>query len=160
MARLLHVSLLKVSSHRHWHHVLSAISWDQCSPLQYSHTVQSNGTECRHATGHVRNSERFTTRGSRLQSLDHPKIGRKRLLACGSSLMLICHVIFAGLSSNFSSVWSSHRDAGGVYVGFLFLYILLFGATWGPVPWIVPSEIFSISLRAKGVALSACSYWL
>lgn len=35
-----------------------------------------------------------------------------------------------------------------------------FGASWGPVPWAMPAEIFPSSLRAKGVALSTCSNWL
>jgi Sugar (and other) transporter len=38
--------------------------------------------------------------------------------------------------------------------------MICFGATWGPVPWAMPSEIFPSSLQAKGVALSACSNWL
>jgi hypothetical protein len=37
--------------------------------------------------------------------------------------------------------------------------MISFGATWGPVPWAMPSEIFPSSLRAKGVALSTCSNW-
>lgn len=88
------------------------------------------------------------------------KIGRKRLLVYGSCLMLICGFIFAGLICQFSSVWSSHRDAAWICIGFLFLYTLAFGATWGSVAWTVPSEIFPTPLRAKGIALSACSYWL
>ncbi|KAF2444426.1 hypothetical protein P171DRAFT_414447 [Karstenula rhodostoma CBS 690.94] len=40
------------------------------------------------------------------------------------------------------------------------VYMFSFGATWGPVPWAMPSEIFPSSLRAKGVALSTCSNWL
>jgi hypothetical protein len=38
--------------------------------------------------------------------------------------------------------------------------ILAFGASWGPVPWAMPSEIFPSSLRAKGVGLSTASNWL
>ncbi|KAI4101881.1 MAG: hypothetical protein L6R37_004702 [Teloschistes peruensis] len=41
----------------------------------------------------------------------------------------------------------------------LLFYMLSFGASWGPVPWAMPSEIFPSSLRAKGVALSTSSNW-
>jgi hypothetical protein len=85
-------------------------------------------------------------------------IGRKRLLVYGSSLMLICLVIIAGLNSQFSYNWGSHRDAGWICVGFSVLSVLAFGATWSPVSWALPSETFPSTLRAKGGALSACSY--
>jgi MFS family permease len=84
---------------------------------------------------------------SNLWTID--KVGRKRLLVYGSSLMLICLVVTAGLTSQFSSDWSSCRDAGWICVGFLFIYMLAFGASWGPIAWAVPSEVFPNFLRAK-----------
>jgi hypothetical protein len=87
-------------------------------------------------------------------------VGRRRLLSYGSSLMLVCLAIIAGLKSQFSHNWTSHRDAGWICVGLSFLCMLAFGATWSPVSWALPSEIFPSTLRAKGGALSACSYWL
>lgn len=87
-------------------------------------------------------------------------VGRKRLLVYGSSLMLICLVIIAGLNSQFSESWTSHHDAAWICVGFSILCMLAFGATWSPISWALPSEIFPSPLRAKSGALSACSYWL
>jgi MFS family permease len=86
--------------------------------------------------------------------------GRKRVLVSGSSLMLVCLIIIAGLNSKFSDNWSSHPDAGWCCVGISILCILAFGAGWSPVSWALPSEVFPSTLRAKGGALSACSYWL
>lgn len=45
-------------------------------------------------------------------------------------------------------------------MAFLLFYMISFGASWGPVPWAMPAEIFPSSLRAKGVAISTCSNWL
>lgn len=42
----------------------------------------------------------------------------------------------------------------------MFLYMLCFGASWGPVPWAMPSEIFPSSIRGKGVAFATTSNWL
>lgn len=86
--------------------------------------------------------------------------GRKRVLVSGSSLMLVCLIIIAGLNSKFSDNWSSHPDAGWCCVGISILCILAFGAGWSPVSWALPSEVFPSTLRVKGGALSACSYWL
>ncbi|KAL5346927.1 hypothetical protein ACLOAV_008070 [Pseudogymnoascus australis] len=94
---------------------------------------------------------------SSLYTMD--RVGRKPLLVWGSVLMSVSHIIIAALVGVFGKDWTHHRNAGWVSVAFLLFYMLAFGATWGPVPWAMPSEIFPSSLRAKGVALSVCSNW-
>ncbi|KAF2018401.1 general substrate transporter [Aaosphaeria arxii CBS 175.79] len=86
--------------------------------------------------------------------------GRRPLLLGGALLMFISHLIIAVLVGKFGHDWATYSTQGWVAVAFLFFYMFSFGATWGPVPWSVPSEIFPSSLRAKGVALSTCSNWL
>lgn len=78
------------------------------------------------------------------------RFGRRPLLLVGSACMTISHVIIAILVGLFSNNWPAHRPQGWVSVAFLFFYMLSFGASWGPVPWAMPSEIFPSSLRAKG----------
>lgn len=73
--------------------------------------------------------------------------------------MTISHIIIAVLVGKYNKSWPQHRGAGWASVAFLFFYMLSFGASWGPVPWAIPSEIFPSTLRAKGVALSTCSNW-
>lgn len=81
-------------------------------------------------------------------TMDH--FGRRPLLLVGSACMTISHVIIAILVGLFSDNWPAHRPQGWTSVAFLFFYMLSFGASWGPVPWAMPSEIFPSSLRAKG----------
>jgi MFS family permease len=81
------------------------------------------------------------------------RFGRRPLLLVGAALMFICHLIIAVLVGKFGGRWASFAVEGWVAVAFLFFYMFSFGATWGPVPWAMPSEIFPSSLRAKGVAL-------
>ncbi|KAK0532425.1 hypothetical protein OC842_003288, partial [Tilletia horrida] len=87
------------------------------------------------------------------------RVGRKPLLAFGSIGMTICLSIVAILTGLFSSDWASHRGEGWTAVAFVFAYMVVFGMSWGPVPWAMPAEIFPSSLRAKGVALSTVSNW-
>ncbi|KAJ5101606.1 sugar transporter STL1 [Penicillium alfredii] len=87
-------------------------------------------------------------------------LGRRKLLLGGATLMAMSHIIIAVLVGLFDSNWSAHRAQGWASVAFLLFYMIAFGASWGPVPWAMPSEIFPSSLRAKGVALSTCSNWL
>lgn len=88
------------------------------------------------------------------------RFGRRPLLLVGAGLMFISHLIIAVLVGKFGGRWADYSAEGWVAVTFLFIYMFSFGATWGPVPWALPSEIFPSSLRAKGVALSTCSNWL
>lgn len=88
------------------------------------------------------------------------RVGRRPLLMFGSVMMFVSHAIIAGLVGKYSDDWPAHRTQGWTSVTFLFVYMVSFGASWGPVPWALPSEIFPSSLRAKGVALSTCSNWL
>ncbi|KAF1355726.1 general substrate transporter [Lizonia empirigonia] len=88
------------------------------------------------------------------------RFGRRPLLLTGAGLMFICHLTIAVLVGKYGGRWANCSTEGWVPVAFLFFYMFSFGATWGPVPWAMPSEIFPSSLRAKGVALSTCSNWL
>ncbi|KAJ5234402.1 uncharacterized protein N7469_003570 [Penicillium citrinum] len=87
-------------------------------------------------------------------------LGRRKLLIIGAVLMAIAHIIIAVMVGIYSDNWPAHQTQGWVSAAFLLFYMIAFGASWGPVPWAMPSEIFPSSLRAKGVALSTCSNWL
>ncbi|KAI4280449.1 MAG: hypothetical protein L6R38_004459 [Xanthoria sp. 2 TBL-2021] len=87
------------------------------------------------------------------------RFGRRPLLLWGSFFMTVSHLIIAIFVGKYSQNWPAHRGPGWASAALLLFYMLSFGATWGPVPWAMPSEIFPSSLRAKGVALSTCSNW-
>ncbi|KAH1431761.1 hypothetical protein KXX32_002886 [Aspergillus fumigatus] len=66
-------------------------------------------------------------------------LGRRVLLLWGAFFMTVSHVIIAVLVGLFSNNWPAHRPQGWVSVAFLLFYMLSFGASWGPVPWALPS---------------------
>lgn len=96
--------------------------------------------------------------GSSIWSMD--VFGRRPLLLFGSTVMFLSQLSIAILVGKFSYDWPGHRAEGWASVVMLMVYMISFGASWSPVPWALPSEIFPSSLRAKGVALSTCSTWL
>lgn len=49
--------------------------------------------------------------------------------------------------------------ANGIYA-FVVLYNVIYGFTWGPMPWLLPAEIFPLRSRSKGMALATCSNWI
>jgi len=84
------------------------------------------------------------------------KIGRRSLLLYGGVLMAISHfliTLFVGLSF--------HVDTGLAWGGvvFIFVFIITFSSTWGPVVWVYQSEIFTPRTSARGTSLGSVSNW-
>ncbi|KAE9365135.1 general substrate transporter [Stipitochalara longipes BDJ] len=88
------------------------------------------------------------------------KVGRKPMLLVGSAVMWASMVIVGIIVAKFRHDWPHHAVAGWVAVSFIWLYIAGFGATWGPVSWTLISEIFPLSIRAKGASIGASSNWI
>lgn len=53
----------------------------------------------------------------------------------------------------------SNTRAHGIYA-FVMIYNAIYGFTWGPIPWLLPAEIFPLRARSKGMALATCSNWM
>ncbi|KAF4167393.1 hypothetical protein CNMCM6936_005350 [Aspergillus lentulus] len=88
------------------------------------------------------------------------RVGRKPMLLVGSVVMFLSMVIVGVIVAKFQHDWPSHVAAGWTAVALIWLYIAGFGATWGPVSWTLVSEIFPLSIRAKGASIGASSNWL
>jgi hypothetical protein len=75
---------------------------------------------------------------------------RRLLLPAGPLGMTISHIIIAILVCKFDNDWPAHRPEGWASAVFLLVHMVCFGATWGPVPWAMPSEIFHPLSASKG----------
>lgn len=82
--------------------------------------------------------------------------GRKPLLQLGGLAMaallgIVCAFTEAPLATTVR--------ANGQYA-FVMLYNVVYGFTWGPMPWLLPAEIFPLRSRSKGMALATASNWV
>ena len=66
-------------------------------------------------------------------------------------LSIVCAFEQANMSINIK--------ANGQYA-FVMLYNITYGFTWGPMPWLLPAEIFPLRSRSKGMALATTSNWI
>ncbi|KAF8058682.1 general substrate transporter [Lyophyllum atratum] len=88
------------------------------------------------------------------------RLGRKPLLRSGSALMAASHLTIALLVSQFESDWAAHSTAAWAAVAGIYTFTAAYGVSFGPIGWVLPSEVFPLSMRSKGVALSTASNWL
>jgi sugar porter (SP) family MFS transporter len=78
--------------------------------------------------------------------------GRKPLLLLGGVMMAILLGIVCAFTQAIAQMSITTR-ANGQYA-FIMLYNIVYGFTWGPMPWLLPAEIFPLRGRSKGMALA------
>uniref|UniRef100_A0A8H7XZV5 Major facilitator superfamily (MFS) profile domain-containing protein n=1 Tax=Psilocybe cubensis TaxID=181762 RepID=A0A8H7XZV5_PSICU len=88
------------------------------------------------------------------------KVGRKPVLISGAFIMAGCHIIVAILTGLFHTDWPAHVAPGWVACVFVWIFAMAFGYSWGPCAWILVAEIWPLSVRGKGLSISASSNWM
>ncbi len=78
--------------------------------------------------------------------------GRKKLLLLGGSLM---GVSLAIVGSSFYFNWG-----GYILLIFILTYVAGFAGSYGPVTWVVISEIFPIKMRGLAMSVATLALWL
>ncbi|ATZ50107.1 hypothetical protein BCIN_05g04880 [Botrytis cinerea B05.10] len=84
-------------------------------------------------------------------------LGRRRLLMLGAAGMAVCHFLIASVGT---AAQEEARAVNIVIIVFVCLFIFFFASSWGPVVWVVTSEIFPLKVRAKSMSISTASNWL
>lgn len=82
--------------------------------------------------------------------------GRKPLLILGGCAMAVLLGIVCAFTEASMPIMTR---ANGQYA-FIMLYNIVYGFTWGPMPWLLPAEIFPLRGRSKGMALATTSNWI
>ncbi|KAK2604477.1 hypothetical protein N8I77_007404 [Diaporthe amygdali] len=88
------------------------------------------------------------------------KMGRRKLAIFGGIAMGIPHIIMAGIVSKYNDSWESNPGIGWFGVALIYIYVLAYAASYGPLAWTLPAEIFPSSKRAKGVGAATAMVWL
>ncbi|KAL7797410.1 high-affinity glucose transporter [Trichoderma ceciliae] len=104
------------------------------------------------------------------------KWGRRPTLLVGSFIMMTC-LFFMGtlqkyygqpntaetrsdLNAQLSWIVEENRPASIGIIFFSCLFVATFAATWGPISWVYPAEIFPNGIRSRAVALCTATNWL
>lgn len=91
------------------------------------------------------------------------KIGRRWSLIAGGIWMCAMMFVLGGVLVSYPP---DPDGDGGVssasiaMIVMIYLYVIGYSASWGPIPWVYISEIFPTRLRAYGVGLGSATQWL
>jgi len=89
------------------------------------------------------------------------RFGRRKSLLAGAAWMAVMmFIIGAVLVTHPPTNTNTVSHASIAMVVMIYLYVIGYSASWGPVPWVYVSEIFPTRLRAYGVGLASATQWL
>ncbi|GAB4860541.1 Hexose carrier protein hex6 [Ancistrocladus abbreviatus] len=83
------------------------------------------------------------------------KFGRRTLFIFGGAQMLACQLVIGIIMA------AEFKDHGGLSKGYAYMILILiciyvagFGWSWGPLGWLVPSEIFPMEIRSVAQSIT------
>ncbi|OBT57933.1 hypothetical protein VE04_02497 [Pseudogymnoascus sp. 24MN13] len=89
------------------------------------------------------------------------QIGRRRSLIAGAAWMsVMMFILGAVLATHPPTNVNTVSPASIGMIVMIYLYVIGYSASWGPIPWVYLSEIFPTRLRAYGVGMGSATQWL
>jgi MFS family permease len=89
------------------------------------------------------------------------KLGRRKSLLFGAAWMMVMMFIIGSVLKTHPPVNKNAVSSASIaMVVMIYLYVIGYSASWGPIPWVYLSEIFPTRLRSYGVGMGAATQWL
>jgi MFS family permease len=91
------------------------------------------------------------------------RLPRRTVLIGGAALMAACQIATAVVVKEKpppSSANPAVTPSGTATVALIYLFVIFYNFSWGPLPWPYVSEIFPTRIREPGVAIGVASQWL
>ncbi|KAI0178660.1 general substrate transporter [Hypoxylon sp. FL1284] len=91
------------------------------------------------------------------------RLSRRQVLIGGAAFMAACQITTAAVVKSFpspSEPVDTVPPSGIATVALIYLFVIAYNFSWGPMPWPYVSEIFPARIREPGVAIGVASQWL
>ncbi|KAF4969136.1 hypothetical protein FSARC_3573 [Fusarium sarcochroum] len=86
--------------------------------------------------------------------------GRRKLLMTGALGMAVCQLLIAAVATASDGITEIRSASNMVLVVCCAVNVFFYASSWGPVTWVVTSEIFPLKVRAKAMSVSTTANWL
>ncbi|KAK0945139.1 hypothetical protein LTR29_003486 [Friedmanniomyces endolithicus] len=88
-------------------------------------------------------------------------VGRRKILTCGALFMAACQISTAAVLRSHPAPASAQVTPSGIAtIALIYLFVIAYNFSWGPLPWPYVSELFPTRIREPGIAVGVASQWL
>lgn len=87
-------------------------------------------------------------------------VGRKKPLMFGAASFVVLFSVLSAIVASFPPTESTNLGAQRAGIAMIFLMSIVFSLSFGPISWVLASEVFPTRTRAIGTSAATCANWL
>jgi sugar porter (SP) family MFS transporter len=87
------------------------------------------------------------------------RVGRRKPLIFGAVSLVVLFSILAAITASFPPATNHNDAASKAGVAIIFMMTIVFSLSFGPVSWVLASEVFPTSARSIGTSVATCANW-
>ncbi|RPD59657.1 general substrate transporter [Lentinus tigrinus ALCF2SS1-6] len=86
-------------------------------------------------------------------------VGRKKPLMFGAGSFVVTYSVLTAIVASFPPDESTNHAAQRAGIAMIFLTSIFFSLSFGPVSWVLASEVFPTRTRSIGTSVATCANW-
>ncbi|KAH9838332.1 general substrate transporter [Rhodofomes roseus] len=87
------------------------------------------------------------------------RVGRKKPLMFGAAGFVATYSVLTAIVASFPPGTSDNHPAQRAGIAVIFLTSILFSLSFGPISWVLTSEVFPTKTRSIGTSVAVCANW-
>lgn len=84
-------------------------------------------------------------------------VNRRSILTFGALFMAACQISTAAVVKTYPAENGAITSSGIATIALIYLFVIAYNFSWGPLPWPYVSEIFPTRTREPGIAVGVSS---
>jgi MFS family permease len=88
------------------------------------------------------------------------RISRRGVMIGGAVFMAACQITTAAVVKAIPGEEGNITSAGIATIALIYMFVMAYNLSWGPLPWPYVAEIFPSRIREPGMAVGVATQWL